>query len=1159
MPTQTEERVYELLQQMPRDGLAAAKRLFWTELNYDHANAPLSRRNWAERAGEALDGDPALLARHESAFGPFDVIYARLSPEPRGRGFPLALTAERLAVNQLLNDHPYALFVFSDTEEAHWHLVNVRLDKVPGTPARRVFRRMAVGPHERLRTAAARVAMLDLATLSPDLSGLSPLAIQQRHDEAFDVEAVAREFFTRFARLFYRVRDEIAAVADLADEADGHAQMLLDRLLFLYFIQKKGWLNEDLDYLYTRFLDGHADQPESSSYYGQVVYPLFLALSDREVNRDLAERLGAVPFLNGGLFELHLASGGRTAAQARLPVTNGTFRALFRDLLEHYNFTISEDSPLDQEVAIDPEMLGKIFESLVLEREHDPEVDLRKATGSYYTPRPVVAFMCREALAEYLSGESGLERERMAALLDLPPAAQLTDEERAWLRETLSPVEAQGLRALLLDVRACDPAVGSGAFLVGLLQAVTWAATLLDWRLGGDEALARRNYAYDLKKQVVERCLYGVDIQAQAVQICELRLWLSLVVDHELPEGVDFAEAVREVPALPNLAYKVRQGDSLLERLFGQAVSLDEMGRDRETQEIVEALQKEKAAYFSLAETPEKRRRELRILEMQTALAEKLVGAKRARLGGYQPTLLGEETAKARREREAYEARVREYDELEARVARARKRLAALRREGDRRGLSAEALRRQLLGDAEHPTFLWRVDFAEVFQEKGGFDVMMANPPYVRQEKISHLKADLKQVYPKVYHGVADMYVYFYAQGLRQLRDDGALVYISSNKFMRAGYGKTLRRLLGQEVTLRTAIDFGDLRVFEATTYPTVLVMRKRAPEKGHVAQALTVDDLAAVHRLADVVREEAWRQPQASLRPEGWTLVRPEVLTLMERLRCSGTSLENYVRGRFYYGIKTGFNRAFVIDQATRDRLVAEEPRSVEIIKPWLSGRDIKRWQVKWDGKYLLAIQNSGDQGARNPWADAKSEHQARAIFGKTYPALYEHLRQYEASLKKRSDQGRFWWELRPCDYYAEFDKPKIVYPDIAKKPEFAYDTTGAYGGNTTYILPTEKLFLLGVLNSITVEFFYSQISSSIQSDYLRFIATYMAQVPIPPATAVQRAAVESQVRKLLDAGGQGPQAAEWERELNVLVYELYGLSGEEIAILEGRNRCHT
>jgi hypothetical protein len=173
-----------------------------------------------------------------------------------------------------------------------------------------------------------------------------------------------------------------------------------------------------------------------------------------------------------------------------------------------------------------------------------------------------------------------------------------------------------------------------------------------------------------------------------------------------------------------------------------------------------------------------------------------------------------------------------------------------------------------------------------------------------------------------------------------------------------------------------------------------------------------------------------------------------------------------------------------------------------------------------------------------------------------KEYQAILEYLSEFREKLAKRWEPSRGqceWYELRPCDFYAEFEKPKIVYPDIAKKSEFAYDTTGAYGGNTMYILPTDELYLLGILNSSAVEFFYTQISSTIRGDYLRFIATYMEQVPIPDATPAQRAAIEALVRKLLDAKGQGPQVAEWEWELNALVYEVYELTEGEIGVVEG------
>lgn len=1133
------QQVLDLLQSIPKRGLPAAKQLFCTELNYSRANSRLSVRKWPPPAQDALadpQGEPPLLlAEHSSPLGAFHIIYSKLQANRRGRDFPLSLAAERQVIAQLLPDHPYALFLFSDPEERHWHLVNVRYDQEAGR--RRIYRRIAVGPHERLRTAAERVAMLDLATLHPDLSGLAPLAIQQRHDEAFDVEAVTKEFFRRFADLYYRVRDEIAAVPTLEPEAESLAQLLLDRLLFLYFIQKKGWLNQDPDYLYNRFLAGHANRPDECSFYGEVVYPLFLALSDRHANRDLAGRLGIVPFLDGGLFELPLVSEGRRAAEARLPLSNATFGALFAELFEHFNFTITEDSPLDQEVAIDPEMLGKIFESLVLQREQDPGVDLRKATGSYYTPRPVVAFMCREALTEYLARQCGMERERIAALLDLPPAGRLSDAERAELEAAFSRAEAQALKNALLEVRACDPAVGSGAFLLGLLQAIANAVTLLDLHLHGDEILARRNYTYDLKKCVIERCLYGVDIQAQAVQICELRLWLSLIVDYELPAELPPAEAMAEIPTLPNLSYNVRQGDSLLERLFGQVVQLDELARARPAQELIAEVQRAKASYFEMKDTAEKRRLELRILELQTALAGRLLEAQSERVGGHQRSFFAEETAQERRQREAWESRRREYEELQARVESARRKLEGWRKAGDRHALGGEALRRKVLGDPDHPTFLWRVDFAEVYQERGGFDVMIANPPYVRQERITHLKADLRKVYPDVYHGVADLYVYFYAQGLKQLRPDGVLVYISSNKFMRAGYGATLRRLLGHEATLRTVIDFGDLPIFEATTYPTVLVVRKRPPPEGHAVQALTVDDIALVRHLPEVLRGQAWAQEQASLRPEGWALVRPAVQALLEKLRRSGTPLGEYVQGRFYYGIKTGLNEAFVIDQATRDRLIAEDPRSAEVIKPWLRGRDVKRWGVEWRQTYLVYV----------PW-DFKID---------AYPAVKKHLLEYRQQLANRPEvqESRFpWYALSRygAEYADEFEKPKIIYQEIATYQAFAFTSAPLYLNNKCFFIPTNDLYLLALLNSRTGWFVLGQIASKLQGGAYALQSPYVSQFPVPILTPLQRAEIESLVRRLLECGGRGPQAAAWEEELNRLVYRVYGLTEEEVRLVE-------
>jgi hypothetical protein len=242
-------------------------------------------------------------------------------------------------------------------------------------------------------------------------------------------------------------------------------------------------------------------------------------------------------------------------------------------------------------------------------------------------------------------------------------------------------------------------------------------------------------------------------------------------------------------------------------------------------------------------------------------------------------------------------------------------------------------------------------------------------------------------------------------------------------------------------------------------------------------------------------------------------------------------------VDGQFYRGVVTGYNKAFVIDQATRDRLVAEDPRSAEIIKPWLRGRDIKRWKVDWQKLYIIFTYHG--------------------VGIDQYPAIEAYLKPFKERLLARATSDHHeWYELQQpqMGIYPKFEKPKILYPDIRARCEFSLDNRGYYGGNTMYFISSGDLYVLGVLNTRATDFFYRHVSASVRGGFLRFFSQYLEQIPIPDATSSQRAAIESLVRKLLDAEGQGPQVAEWERELNALVYKLYGLMEEEIAIVEGR-----
>jgi len=533
-----QEAVLGLLQGL--QSLDPLKQLFWSELNYDQVNRSLSRRGWAQATAGALADDPLLLAGQ----GDFHVVYARLHSDDR-----LHLVDERAVVNRLLRDHPYALFVFSDAGQRNWHFVNVKLvreaeDEANQDPkVRRLFRRISVGPYERLRTASERIATIDLESVERDLFGLSPLAIQRRHDEAFDVEKVTREFYRRYKTLYEKIADRVEGIGprgatSASERRKQFAELLLNRLLFLYFVQKKGWLAADRGYLRNLFDQSVAQGRD----FGDALYVLFEALdSERRVaglpGRDL------VPFLNGGLFDrdawlnlLHTPRRDATGREVRsvqaARVPESLYRQLFDDLLDHYNFTVTEDTPLDQEVAVDPEMLGKVFEELINERH---------GQGAYYTPRHVVAFMCQQALQGYLGDALPGRMEAVRALVEDHELTNLTAREATLLAERIA------------QIAVCDPACGSGAYLVEMLrELVGIASCLLSSRL-----LNEPKSLYQHKVEVIERSLYGVDINPTAVEIARLRLWLSLAVEYEADGRLD------TIPALPNLRYKIVVGDSL--------------------------------------------------------------------------------------------------------------------------------------------------------------------------------------------------------------------------------------------------------------------------------------------------------------------------------------------------------------------------------------------------------------------------------------------------------------------------------------------------------------------------------------------------------------------------------------------------------------------
>lgn len=365
-----------------------------------------------------------------------------------------------------------------------------------------------------------------------------------------------------------------------------------------------------------------------------------------------------------------------------------------------------------------------------------------------------------------------------------------------------------------------------------------------------------------------------------------------------------------------------------------------------------------------------------------------------------------------------------------------------------------------------HPKALdWREAFPEVFAQ-GGFDVIVANPPYVRQELLSAYKPYFEAKY-QAYHGMADLYVYFYELGLRLLKPGGLLSFIVTNKWMKSGYGEPLRRYLSEHAWIQSVVDFGHAKqIFEdADVFPSIIVARKPTDQRKPTTARLCSIPREQL-RIEDLTRQietEGVELPVTQLEVGGWQLEQPVVRQLMRKLKENGKPLLEYVGSAPLFGVKTGFNEAFHIDTVARQRLVNTDPRSVEIIFPYLRGQDIKRWSPSWENFWVIGLKSSYE--AKWPWSECDTD--AESVFKRTYPAVYSHMKGHEAALKKRTDKGKYWWELRSCAYYAEFARTKICIQRIAYHPRVSIDSGGFLLNDAAIILRSSDLWLLCCLNS--------------------------------------------------------------------------------------------
>lgn len=1005
--------------------------------------------------------------------------------------------------------------------------------------------------------------------------------LEKHWREVFDVQVLNKEFYGQLFDWYLWAKTQVkfpmpkdSGISE-TENAERACIRLVTRLLFTWFLRARQLVPSELfdKESLAGFLKSFDPEGENGAYYNAVLQNFFFAclnapwrarsflpegapsgynnayldhtkLRGRELFRRPDEFLALlqnVPELNAGLFEcldLRLRRGGENLPEERWDgfSSKAAKRALVPDrllwgqerevkvagkaetpvrvrvkglipLLESFLFTVEENTPDEEDAALDPELLGRVFENLLAAVNPETSDAVRKTTGSFYTPREVVHFMADQALRNHLA--NGLDTARHDDL-----QALFAGENRFGVEESRLLVKA------LSRCRILDPACGSGAFPMGVLERMVALLRVLDpgnrfWkeeqlamaqadlatarkfqdlplrekaveaaqrRIAGIEAsFGKSGYEedYTRKLYLIENCIHGVDIQPTAVQITLLRFFLTLLID----QRVDRDAENQGLSLLPNLGTKFVVANSLISLEKAQ-----ESLPHHRIEEIKDELREVRRERFYAHGWSEKKRVNDREDELRTELLQLL--------------------------------RIDGMPEEEARH-----------------------LASWCSQDTQRPAGFFDPDIMFGLRER--FDVVIGNPPYVRQERIKELKPVLKARY-ECFTGSADLFVYFYERAVKLLRPGGSLVYITSNKYYKAKYGEKLRQFLTRELCLDHLIDFADAPVFEAIAYASILSGTRRRPLRDHTLRYLKwlETEAASFAQLPALVRTRSATLAQSQLPPDGWSLESGESLALLKKLRGAGVPLGDLVKGRMYRGVLTGLNEAFVVDRTTRDALIAEHPSSAEVLKPFLRGRDVKRWKAESKDLWLICIASSQNQ--RHPWTGLANDR-AEAAFKKAYPAIHRRFDGFRQRLIDRDDQGQFFWELRSCAYYREFEEGKIILPAIEKQCAFAVDEGGHLGNDKTSILvpPCDLWSIAAVLNHPVVEWFVRQIAAERQGGYIEFKPMYVTQIPLPPLLCKSDDPwrIASLARRVAVTGN--------ELELESRIFSLYGLDANEIQIV--------
>ena len=858
--------------------------------------------------------------------------------------------------------------------------------------------------------------------------------------EAFSVEKLSKTFFDEYKKhydIFCKYMVSQPGIYQTIFNGDEKAirdfnKKLLGRIVFIYFIQKKGWLgvpkNESWGKGDFNFLTNHFQNFQHPElFYQDFLSVLFFDTLNTKRPDDLIELVAGkpcrIPFLNGGLFE------EENKNHRNLIFDTNLFKNLF-NFFDQYNFTIYEDDPNDHTVAVDPEMLGHIFENLLEDN---------KDKGAYYTPKEIVHYMCQESLIEYLTtwfeshgyniisytsignpeqpelfpvnqGRQGqLELEIIVEseskqidriLIEKLLKKNLDDQDQKLIKQYSAE-----FNQALDRVKICDPAIGSGAFPMGLLHEIfTAKQTLHIFEFGNTTDFN----ASGVKLNIIQNSIYGVDIERGAVDIARLRFWLSLIVDEPEPK------------ALPNLDYKIVVGNSLVSKLGDDIIDIDWnidqtahglFGHDlaKEQRLLLNKISQEQKEFFSPDSDKKKLSADIRNLKIDLLINQLELMVKTQDQG--QET---EPKAVNFKDKKNFVKATEEYYE----TIGWKNTITQLKKLKTQPELSLNF-------------FNWKLDFPEVMNdqvvENVGFDIVIGNPPYVRQERLGQeLKEILKKGFPHVANGTADLYVYFFALGLKIFKKKGVLFFITLNKFLKTKYGVELRNELANKYDIDLIIDFFELPVFQAATDSSITKIinsNNKSDTRYYPVKTLINLNLFEITfgSYQKVIKDKT-----------EWKFINGKHNSILGKVELDSIPLKEYTNNKIYFGIKTGLNEAFELSKEEAEYLLKTE--SKYLVKKFAKSTDITKYSLKNSNRYFLVTGYDLDIKAK-------------------YPSAFNYLKKFENKLIKRQDQGKNWWNLRACTYYSEFEKTKLIYIYTAKKHEFYLDTEGRYINNNCYI----------------------------------------------------------------------------------------------------------